>query len=110
MQGEAEESLFNAIRGVVYFDVPHDGMDISLIADTPNQPLLESLRQANSGILEKMHNEYIKALTNRLDIEIFSFYGTLQSSIDQQVRGTLSLTENKILIYNRTEKLEKELL
>lgn len=89
LQGEAENSLFSAIRGVVFFDVPHDGMDISLVADGPNQPLIESLRQANSGLLEKMHNGFVKALADRLDIEIFSFYGTLQSSMKQQVRYTL---------------------
>jgi hypothetical protein len=83
LHGEAEEKLFSAIRGVVFFDVPHDGMDISLVTDASNQPLIESLRQANSELLSQMHNEYTKVVAARMDIEIFSFYGTLQSSITQ---------------------------
>lgn len=89
LQEEGEESLFSSIRGVVFFDVPHDGMDISLVTDARNQTLIEPLHQENSELLERMHNEYVKALINRMDIEIFSFYGTLQSSMTEQVRCPL---------------------
>ncbi|EHK22748.1 uncharacterized protein TRIVIDRAFT_29345 [Trichoderma virens Gv29-8] len=84
LRGETEMNIFRAIRGVVFFGVPHDGMDITslqLTAGHPNQQVIDSLRQGGSELLNQMHAEFIQAFSQKPETEIFSFYETLESEI-----------------------------
>lgn len=82
-------NVFRAIRGVVFFGVPHDGMDITsfqLAAGHPNQQVVESLRQGGSELLDQLHAEFLQAFSEKRETKIFSFYETLESDISRQVR------------------------
>ncbi|QYS93067.1 hypothetical protein H0G86_000457 [Trichoderma simmonsii] len=87
LRGETEMNLFRAIRGVVFFGVPHDGMDITsfqLAAGHPNQQVVESLRQGGSEFLDQLHAEFLQAFSQKRETEVFSFYETLESDISRQ--------------------------
>lgn len=82
-------NVFRAIRGVVFFGVPHDGMDITsfqLAAQHPNQQVIDSLRRGGSESLDQLHAEFLQAFSEKRETEIFSFYETLESDISRQVR------------------------
>lgn len=87
LRGETEMNVFRAIRGVVFFGVPHDGMDITsfqLAAGHPNQQVVESLRQGGSELLDQLHAEFLQAFSEKRETKIFSFYETLESDISRQ--------------------------
>ncbi|KAH8694740.1 hypothetical protein BGZ61DRAFT_532780 [Ilyonectria robusta] len=54
-KNEADTTLVRAVYGIVFFGVPHDGMDISslipMVGNGPNRPLIESIDRFNSMIL-----------------------------------------------------------
>jgi protein SERAC1 len=81
--------LLRGIYGAVFFGVPHNGMDISslipMVEDQPNRFLLESIGHISSQLLSSQHHEFHTALGIKSDLEIFSFYETLQSPTAQQV-------------------------
>ncbi|KAL7804129.1 hypothetical protein V8C43DRAFT_266923 [Trichoderma afarasin] len=87
LRGETEMNVFRAIRGVVFFGVPHDGMDITsfqLAAEHPNQQVIDSLRRGGSESLDQLHAEFLQAFSEKRETEIFSFYETLESDISRQ--------------------------
>nr|WNZ75668.1 hypothetical protein [Trichoderma harzianum] len=87
LRGETEMNVFRTIRGVVFFGVPHDGMDITsfqLAAEHPNQQVIESLRRGGSESLDQLHAEFLQAFSEKRETEIFSFYETLESDISRQ--------------------------
>ena len=75
--------------GIVFFGVPHDGMDISslipMAGDGPNRFLLESIGRVNSQVLSAQQREFQTALGGEGDSEVFCFYETLMSPTAQQV-------------------------
>ncbi|KAL7900031.1 hypothetical protein HDV63DRAFT_370169 [Trichoderma sp. SZMC 28014] len=88
---EDDRNLVRAIYGVVFFGTPHDGMDItSLISMTgdssPNRSLIESLSRNNSQVLTAQQRDFHKALGDKGNSEVFSFYETLESPTAQQDR------------------------
>ncbi|ORY68939.1 uncharacterized protein BCR38DRAFT_455751 [Pseudomassariella vexata] len=85
---EDDERLIRAVYGIVFFGVPHDGMDISalipMVGDGPNRFLIESIGRINSQILSIQQREFYKALGEEGDSEIICFYETVQSPTAQQ--------------------------
>jgi protein SERAC1 len=75
--------LIQAVYGIVFFGVPHDGMDISslipMVGDGPNRFLAESISRINSQILSIQQREFHKALGEEGDSEVVCFYETLES-------------------------------
>ncbi|KAM0412754.1 hypothetical protein ACHAPD_007800 [Fusarium lateritium] len=74
--------LVRAVYGIVFFGVPHDGMDISslipMVGDGPNRFLVESISHINSQ-LSIQQQEFHKSLGDKGDMEIVCFYETLES-------------------------------
>ncbi|RKL27770.1 hypothetical protein BFJ72_g12898 [Fusarium proliferatum] len=79
---EEYKRLVRAVYGIVFFGVPHDGMDISslipMVGDGPNRFLVESISHINSQ-LSTQQQEFHKSLGNKGDMEIVCFYETLES-------------------------------
>lgn len=78
-----DQKLFQATCGIVFFGVPHDGMDISslipMVNDGPNRFLLESLTAMNSQVLSVQQREFNRALGPKAELEIIHFYETRKS-------------------------------
>ncbi|KAH7009369.1 uncharacterized protein B0I36DRAFT_257614, partial [Microdochium trichocladiopsis] len=92
-----DQLLLGAVYGVVFFGVPHDGMDISslipMVGDQPNRFLVESIGHVISQILSTQRREFHAALGGKSDSEVFCFYETLQSPTVQQVIVQHALVE-----------------
>lgn len=82
--------LLQAVYGVAFFGVPHDGIDISslipIVGDRPNRFLLESISQVNSQVLSTQQREFQRALGQEGATEVFSFYETSLSPKAKKVR------------------------
>ncbi|KAK0611700.1 hypothetical protein B0T14DRAFT_440669 [Immersiella caudata] len=87
-KSEDDLQLIRAIYGIVFFGVPHDGMDISslipIVGDGPNRFLIESISRINSQILSIQQRDFHTALGNKGGCEVFCFYETLESPTAQQ--------------------------
>lgn len=75
--------------GIVFFGVPHDGMDIEflipMVGDGPNRFLIDSLSRINSQILSVQQREFESALGGQGDSEVVCFYETEESPTAQRV-------------------------
>ncbi|KAF6513098.1 hypothetical protein HZS61_007356 [Fusarium oxysporum f. sp. conglutinans] len=94
---EDDLKLVRAVYGIVFFGVPHDGMDISslipMVGDGPNRFLIESIGAINSQILSAQQREFHTALGGEGDSEIVCFYETVESPTAQKdERGDWSMT------------------
>lgn len=80
--------LLNAISGIVFFGVPHDGMDIDglkqMLGDRPNRLLVESVSHNNSSVLTRLRRDFAKLLDEFNKIDIFCFYETELSHTPSQ--------------------------
>lgn len=78
--------------GIVFFGVPHDGMDITslipMAGDGPNRSLIESIGRVNSQVLSVQQREFQTALGAEGDSEVFCFYETLMSPTARRVSAT----------------------
>ncbi|KAH7013689.1 hypothetical protein EDB80DRAFT_863617 [Ilyonectria destructans] len=87
-ENEDDQTLIQAIYGIVFFGVPHDGMDISsllpMVGDGPNRFLVESIGHVSSQILAIQQREFHTALGDKDHSEVFCFYETLKSPTAQQ--------------------------
>lgn len=79
--------LIRAIYGIVFFGVPHDGIDIRslipMVGDGPNRFLIESIGRINSQILSIQQRDFHTALGEEGGSEVFCFYETLESPTAQ---------------------------
>ena len=94
---EDDRQLAKAVYGIVFFGVPHDGMDISslipMVGDGPNRPLVESLSRINSQILSIQQQEFHTALGGEGESEVVCFYETVESpTAAQGTDGKWSMT------------------
>lgn len=84
---EDDLRLIRAVYGIVFFGVPHDGMDISslipMVGDGPNRFLVESINRINSQVLSNQQQEFHAALGEKGASEVFCFYETLASPTAQ---------------------------
>ncbi|KAF5669915.1 kinesin light chain [Fusarium denticulatum] len=80
--------LGKAIYGIVFFGVPHDGMDISsliaMVGDKPNRFLIESISRINPQMLREQRHQFDTALGREGDSEIVCFYETEESATAQK--------------------------
>ncbi|VUC29568.1 unnamed protein product [Clonostachys rosea] len=85
---EDDQNLVRAIYGLVFFGVPHDGMDISslipMVGDGPSRFLVESIGHISSQILTIQQREFPTALGDKECSEVFCFYETLKSPTAQK--------------------------
>ncbi|KAK0623161.1 nacht and ankyrin domain-containing protein [Immersiella caudata] len=95
-KNEDDKRLIQAIYGIVFFGVPHDGMDISSLihvaGDGPNRSLIESLSRVNSQVLINQQREFHKALGEERDSEVVHFYEMLESPTAQEKDGQWAMT------------------
>ncbi|ORY57511.1 uncharacterized protein BCR38DRAFT_461232 [Pseudomassariella vexata] len=87
---EDQQKAARAIYGIVFFGVPHDGMDISslilMVGDGTNRELIGTISQLNSQVLSMQQRDFRKALGAEGNTEIFCFYETEQSPTAQKDR------------------------
>ncbi|RYP57748.1 hypothetical protein DL769_009308 [Monosporascus sp. CRB-8-3] len=87
-EDEDDKKLVQAVYGIVFFGVPHDGMDINslvpMVGDGPNRFLIESISQINSQILPIQRRDFHTALGNKGRSEIACFYETMKSPTAQK--------------------------
>ncbi|KAF5669914.1 kinesin light chain [Fusarium denticulatum] len=80
---EDDKRLIRAVYGIMFFGVPHDGLDISslipMVGDRPNRFLIESISHVNSQILSMQQRAFYTALGEESDSEIVCFYETEKS-------------------------------
>ncbi|EHK42736.1 hypothetical protein TRIATDRAFT_300808 [Trichoderma atroviride IMI 206040] len=84
---QGDQTLFRAIYGIVFFGVPHGGMDIAslipMVGDGPNRPLVESIG-ASSSILDDLEVNFHPSLGGQGEKEVTCFYETEQSPTARQ--------------------------
>ncbi|PON29166.1 hypothetical protein TGAM01_v202273 [Trichoderma gamsii] len=82
-----DQNLFRAIYGIVFFGVPHGGMDVAslipMVGDGPNRLLVESIG-ASSSILDDLELNFHPSLGGQGEKEVTCFYETEQSPTAQQ--------------------------
>ncbi|KAK0729438.1 hypothetical protein B0H67DRAFT_476537 [Lasiosphaeris hirsuta] len=95
-KNEDDHRLVEAVYGIVFFGVPHDGMDtsslIAMVGDGPNRPLVDSISRINSQILSIQQREFHTALGSEGDSEIVCFYETVESPTAQETGGKWAMT------------------
>ncbi|KXJ87252.1 P-loop containing nucleoside triphosphate hydrolase protein, partial [Microdochium bolleyi] len=83
-QAASSERVSKAIRAVVFFGVPHTGMDVTSLMPMvgeagPNTELVVSIGQTNSQFLARQAREFPDALEALGRPEVFCFYETEKS-------------------------------
>ncbi|KAF4987186.1 hypothetical protein FGRMN_10502 [Fusarium graminum] len=88
---EDDRRLIRAVYGIMFFGVPHDGMDISslipMVGERPNRFLIESISHVNSQILTMQQRAFHTALGEEGDSEIVCFYETEKSPTARKTLG-----------------------
>ncbi|KAK1962871.1 hypothetical protein LY78DRAFT_642439 [Colletotrichum sublineola] len=106
-KADDHRKLLQAVYGVVFFGVPHDGMDIRslipMVADGPNRELVGSLNQTNSQILSIQQRDFHKALGPKGQTEVFCFYETQDSpTAKQNDDGTWGMTGDRTILVTKS--------
>ncbi|KAH7305022.1 hypothetical protein B0I35DRAFT_382185, partial [Stachybotrys elegans] len=100
---EEDQELLRAVCGILFFGVPHDGMDIgSLIAmveDNPNRFLLESIGNMNPSISQ--HRDFSDALSTNGQCGIVCFYETLTSPTAKRVGDTWEMSGPNVCLVTK---------
>ncbi|KAI0484176.1 hypothetical protein GGR56DRAFT_612699 [Xylariaceae sp. FL0804] len=94
--------LLRAVSGVVFFGVPHLGMDnsslLAMSGGGPNRPLIEFLGTLNSQRLEKLQADFTAAADS---IRIFVFFETKESpTAKQNERGEWKMDGPAVVLVN----------
>lgn len=87
-EDDSHQKILRAVYGVVFFGVPHDGMDIKGLVSmggANNLELISSLSSVNSKVLYDLRSEFHEALGKKGNAEVFCFYETEVSPTAQQV-------------------------
>ncbi|KAH0497442.1 hypothetical protein TgHK011_004743 [Trichoderma gracile] len=86
-RSQEDQKLFRAIYGIVFFGVPHRGMDIAslipMVGDGPNLPLIKSIGESAQA-LDQLQEDFHPALGHQGQAEIICFYETVESPTAQQ--------------------------
>ncbi|RDA85187.1 hypothetical protein CP532_2388 [Ophiocordyceps camponoti-leonardi (nom. inval.)] len=110
------ERLAQAIHGIVFFGVPHDGMDINglrkMVGNQANRFLIESLSDKNSSVLTNLRRDFNKLLDTLPDVEIFSFFETeMSNTVKQKLKsrqdesGKWTMDGDKVFLVNKTSAI-----
>ncbi|KAK5637257.1 hypothetical protein RRF57_012969 [Xylaria bambusicola] len=90
-ENEDDQKLIQMVYGIVFFGVPHHGMDIGslipMVGNGPNRFLLESIGNINSQVLSEQHRQFHNALGGKGESEVVCFYETLLSPTAERVGG-----------------------
>ncbi|KAL6856623.1 hypothetical protein J3F83DRAFT_752225 [Trichoderma novae-zelandiae] len=86
-RSQEDQKLFRAIYGIVFFGVPHRGMDVAslipMVGDGPNLPLIKSIGESSSA-LDQLQEGFHPALGDQGQSEIICFYETAESPTAQK--------------------------
>ena len=87
--GDADKNQVQSIVGLIFFGVPHRGMDIeslrAMVGNQPNRYILESIGQYSDLLVEQDVSFGLDF--HYKDSPIFSFFETKTSPIALKVRG-----------------------
>lgn len=101
---ERNKKIVQAVYGIVFFGVPHQGMDISsllpIVGYGPNMFLVQSISHVNSQILSIQQRDFHTALGVKGESEVFCFYETVLSPTAKEVRHDFYLSTVYLLITN----------
>lgn len=82
-------SFARAVRGIVFFGVPHNGMDIDglqeMAGNQLNRQLIDSLSNMNSAILKALRDTFDALLDSHTHAKVFCFYELSKSKISARV-------------------------
>ncbi|KAF2148051.1 hypothetical protein K461DRAFT_298150 [Myriangium duriaei CBS 260.36] len=102
---KADQDFLEKVCGVVFFGVPHHGMDSrslrSMAGDGPNRFLIESLDQRNSHVLNVQRREFLEAFKEK-GISFFCFYETEASPTAQEVNGKWSMSGPREILVSQS--------
>lgn len=83
---DEERKMLESVKALVFFGVPHKGMEIShfiaMVAKQPNEDLITSTLSPDSALLPKLDSEFSK-LALRFNLDIRFVYETLQSPLTE---------------------------
>ncbi|KAL7918702.1 nacht and ankyrin domain-containing protein [Trichoderma austrokoningii] len=94
---ERDQKLLQAVYGIAFFGVPHDGMDIqslkSIVGNGSNRFLIESIGNHGSQILSIYQREFPRTLGGQGGSKVICFYETLKSpTAKKDERGMWKMT------------------
>ncbi|RYP24486.1 hypothetical protein DL765_000506 [Monosporascus sp. GIB2] len=105
-KNEDDLRLVQAVYGIVFFGVPHDGMDtsslIAMVGNGPNRPLVDSISRINSQILGIQQREFHTVLGSEGDSEIVCFYETVESPTAQNTDGEWTMTGPAVTLVTKS--------
>lgn len=83
-----DHELLSSVRGIAFFGVPHDGMEIShlipMVGEGPNRPLIDAISRVNSQALANQKREFTSALKSH-PLKMVCFYETRTSPTARKV-------------------------
>ncbi|KXJ87108.1 hypothetical protein Micbo1qcDRAFT_185729 [Microdochium bolleyi] len=96
---EDSVKLYKAVYGIVFFGVPHQGMNVkpltSMAASRPNRPLIESIAWTNSMNTNELRQSFQLGLGGRGDSEVYCFYELQESPVvEEDGNGGFRMTED----------------
>jgi protein SERAC1 len=102
-QDSPEGKLLRSLGGILFFGVPHDGMETSSLVNmiddlAPNRALLDVLDVEGSQVLRFLSRTFARTLSAMSSfaaigqVEVFSFYETKMSPTAQKVDGHWQMT------------------
>lgn len=85
-EGNDEDMLLESVKGLVFFGVPHRGMEIShflaMVAKQPNKDLISSTLSQDSVLLRKLNEQFSK-IALRVNPNIRYIYETSESQLTE---------------------------
>ncbi|KAH6889970.1 hypothetical protein B0T10DRAFT_572167 [Thelonectria olida] len=106
-KNEDNAKLVQAVYGIVFFGVPHNGMNISslipMVGDQPNRFLVESLSHENSQVLSTLQREFPKSLGEEGEKEIVCFFETESSpTAKKDENGKWTMTGSPAILVTKS--------
>ncbi|KAK2055584.1 hypothetical protein LY76DRAFT_628220 [Colletotrichum caudatum] len=106
-EADYHRKQIQTLYGVVFFGVPHDGMNIeslmSMVGNGRNRELVGSLDHTNSQILSIQQRDFHKSLGPKGQKEVFCFYETQDSpTAKKDEDGTWSMTGDRAILVTKS--------
>lgn len=90
---EEYKAILGSVKGLVFFGVPHRGMEIShllaMVAKQPNEDLISSTLSPDSILLPKLHEQFSE-ITLHINQDIRFVFETVESQMTEASHSTLS--------------------
>lgn len=84
--GDEEKDILNSVKGLVFFGVPHKGMEIShllaMVTKQPNEDLIGRTLSADSKLLSELDEQFAN-IALRLTVKIRFVYETVESQLTE---------------------------